>query len=229
MKQGEEDATKIIAEHNIKLVLYEVTNRFKFVEYDQRDLVSIGNVGLMKAITTFDTSKKVAFSTYVIKCIDNEILIFLKKLQKDQRVDSLDRVISNDTDGNVMLKDTISDEKDIGENYEKEVVYKIIRDVVKELPNRERKIIMFYFGVNSDNIYTQKDMGDMLSLSQAHVSGLIPKIVDKIGKELNQKGIVELKSNKKIKVEDKCNSMPEKLNKEQKNKQMTKIYKKSLF
>ena len=107
-KANDKTAIKTIVEHNIRLVLYEVTNRFKSVEYDRKDLVSVGNVGLMKAILTFDRSRNVEFATYAIRCIDNEILIFLRDVAKNQNVDSLERAIKQDKEGNELkIEDTI--------------------------------------------------------------------------------------------------------------------------
>ena len=102
-KANDKTAIKTIVEHNIRLVLYEVTNRFKSVEYDRKDLVSVGNVGLMKAILTFDRSRNVEFVTYAIRCIDNEILIFLRDVAKNQNVDSLERAIKQDKEGNEFI------------------------------------------------------------------------------------------------------------------------------
>lgn len=192
VEQGDEEAKKIIAEHNIRLVLYEVTTRFKYVEYDKKDLVSIGNVGLMKAITTFDKSKKVEFSTYAIKCIDNEILLFLRKLKKDQKVDSLEKIITYDEEGKkVKIEDTISDETDIAEDYEKNIIYKIIREIVEELPDRDKEIIRLYFGFYNNEIHTQKEIADMMSISQSNISKSITKIVKKIGIQLKNLGVTE--------------------------------------
>ena len=196
VKQGDENAIKMIIEHNIRLVLYEVNNRFKSVEYDKKDLVSIGNVGLMKAVTTFDKSKKVEFATYATRCIDNEILMFLRKLKKDQKVDSFDKTITHDKEGKELkIEDTISDETDIVEDYEKNITYKIIREIVKELPDRDREIIMLHFGFYN----TQKEIADMMSISQSYVSRLITKIVKKIGIQLQNCGVIETtrRTNKK--------------------------------
>lgn len=194
IKQGDKQAREKLVEHNIRLVLYEVTSRFKSVEYDKKDLVSIGNIGLMKAVTTFDTSKKVEFATYATRCIDNEILMFLRKLKKDQNVDSLDRTINYDKDGNELkVEDTISDETDIVEEYTDNETYQIIRQIVKDLPNRDREIIMLYFGFYNDKIHTQKEIADMMSISQSYVSRLIIKIVKRLGHQLQQKGVIELR------------------------------------
>ena len=200
VKQGDENAIKMIIEHNIRLVLYEVNNRFKSVEYDKKDLVSIGNVGLMKAVTTFDKSKKVEFTTYATRCIDNEILMFLRKLKKDQKVDSFDKTITHDKEGKELkIEDTISDETDIVEDYEKNITYKIIREIVKELPDRDREIIMLHFGFYNNEVHTQKEIADMMSISQSYVSRLITKIVKKIGIQLQNCGVIETtrRTNKK--------------------------------
>ena len=194
IKQGDELAREKLVEHNIRLVLYEVTGRFKSVEYDKKDLVSIGNVGLMKAITTFDTFKKVEFATYATRCIDNEILMFLRKLKKDQNVDSLDRTINHDKDGNELkIEDTIIDETDIVEEYTDNETHQIIRQIVKDLPDRDREIIMLHFGFYNDKTHTQKEIADMMSISKSYVSRLITKIVKKLGQQLQQKGVIELR------------------------------------
>ena len=192
VKLGDEEAIKMVAEHNIRLVLYQVNNRFKSVEYDKKDLVSTGNVGLIKAVTTFDKSKKVEFSTYAIRCIDNEILMFLRKLKKDQKADSLDKIITYDKEGNeVKIEDTISDETDIAENYEKIITYKIIREIVEELPDQEKEIIKLYFGFYNNEIHTQKEIADIMSISQSNVSKLVTKIVKKIAIQLKNRGVIE--------------------------------------
>lgn len=194
IKQGDELAREKFVEHNIRLVLYEVTGRFKSVEYDKKDLVSIGNVGLMKAITTFDTSKKVEFATYATRCIDNEILMFLRKLKKDQNVDSLDRTINHDKDGNELkIEDIIIDETDIVEEYTDNETHQILRQIVKDLPDRDREIIMLHFGFYNDKTHTQKEIADMMSISRSYVSRLITKIVKKLGQQLQQKGVIELR------------------------------------
>lgn len=178
IKQGDEKARKKLIEHNIRLVLYEVNHRFKSVEYDKNDLVSIGNIGLMKAITTFDASKKVEFSTYATRCIDNEILMFLRKLKKNQNVDSLDRIIRHDKDGNEKkLEDIISDDIDITESYTDNETYQIIRQIVKDLPERDRQIIMLYFGFYNGKTHTQKEIAKELGISRSYVPRLIKKLL----------------------------------------------------
>ena len=194
IKQGDECAKEKLAKHNIRLVLFEVLGRFKTVECDKKDLVSIGNVGLMKAITTFDISKKTKFSVYAVKCIDNEILMFLRKLKKERNVDSLDETIGYDKNGNELkIKDIISDKTDIVKDYTNNETYQAIRQLVNDLPNRDKKIIMLHFGFYSDKTYTKTEIANMLSLSRPYVSSLVKKIVKKLGKQLQEKGFIELR------------------------------------
>ena len=194
IKQGDECAKEKLAKHNIRLVLFEVLGRFKTVECDKKDLVSIGNVGLMKAITTFDISKKTKFSVYAVKCIDNEILMFLRKLKKERNVDSLDETIGYDKNGNELkIKDIISDKTDIVKDYTNNETYQAIRQLVNDLPNRDKKIIMLHFGFYSDKTYTQTEIANMLSLSRPYVSRLVKKIVKKLGQQLQEKGFIELR------------------------------------
>lgn len=213
IKQGDEKAREKLVEHNIRLVLSEVIRRFSTVEYDKKDLVSIGNVGLMKAITTFDTSKKVEFATYAIRCIDNEIFMFLRKIKKYANDDSLDRTINHDKNGNELkIEDTLINDTDIVEEYADNETHRIIREVVKDLPDRDRKIIMLHFGFYNDETHTQKEIADMLSISQSYVSRLITKIVKRVGKILEEKGLIELRQKEKTKSKTKS--------KEEKGKKM---------
>ena len=206
VKQGDEEAKKIIAEHNIRLVLYEVTTRFKYVEYDKKDLVSIGNIGLIKAITTFDKSRKVEFSAYTARCIDNEILMFLRKIKKDQNVDSLNKQIKHDKEGRELkIEDIISDTSNIIEDYEKKITYKSIQEIIKKLPNRDKEIIILRFGFYNNEVHTQEEIANMMSISRSYVSRLIAKIVKRIGQELKKNGIIELRSPKNIPIRDNNN------------------------
>lgn len=206
IKQGDEQAKTKLVEHNIRLVVYQVTKRFSTVEYDKKELVAIGNIGLIKAISTFDTSKKIEFTTYATRCIDNEILMFLRTLKKHSNVDSFDRIINRDKEGNELrIEDILRDDTDIVEEYTDNETYKIIRQIVNELPDRDRKIIMYYFGFCNNKLYNQQEISDILSISQSYTSKLITKIVNRIGKQLEQEGLIELrkKTNKKNRTKPK--------------------------
>ncbi len=195
-KNGSKDARNKIITHSIKLVLYEVTSKFSNVDYDKKELVSIGNLGLVKAVDTYDLSKKYEFSTYAIRCIDNEIIMFLRELKKNNSIDSLDRVVFSDKHGNELkLKDQISDDRDLVEENETVETHEIIREIVMNLPNRDKEIIMLYFGFYNDKIYKQEEIANKLHISQSQISRLIRKIVKQIGKILESKCVVELNSN----------------------------------
>lgn len=169
--EGSMEARDKLITHNIRLVIYEVANKFKSVDYDKKDLVSIGNIGLLKAINTYDLKKGIEFATYATKCIDNEILMFLRKLKKDKNVDSLDRVIFQDKDGSELkLGDMVSDDNEQLETY------RILREIVKQLPERDKEIIMLYFGFYNGKKYTQKEIANKFNISQSYISRLTTKI-----------------------------------------------------
>jgi len=192
IKQGDIQAKNKLTEHSIVLVVFEVIGRFKNVQYDKKDLVSIGILGLMKAITTFDISKEVDFSTYAKKCIDNEILMFLRKLKRYNRVCSLNTVI-NDSENSeeLTIGDTLSNDVDIFEEYTKTELRLTVRKIVEDLPPRDREIVKLYFGFYNDRTYNQIQIAEMLSISQPYVARLIKKLTKQIGKKLEQKEVVE--------------------------------------
>lgn len=192
VSQGDTDARKKLIEHNIRLVIFEVNGRFKTLEYDKSELVSIGILGLVKAVDTYDASKKIEFSTYAARCIDNEILMFIRRLKKEKCVDSLDRPISGEEeDKAIKLEDVIKSDEDIQTSYEGKEIYAQIRKIVYSLPEREREIIMLSFGFYDGRVYKQKEIADKLNISRSYASRLIAKIVKKIKKQLEEVGIVE--------------------------------------
>ena len=192
MSQGDLNARQTLIEHNIRLVIHQVQGRFNALDYDKRELVSIGILGLVKAIDTYNLSKKVEFSSYAIRCIDNEILMFIRKINKEKVVDSLDKPINGDDSGKeIKLEDTISSNVDIETSFEDKEVYTIIRKIVYSLPEREREIIMLYFGFYNDRVYKQKEIAEKLNISRSYVSRLIDGIVNDIRLKLEELGIVE--------------------------------------
>lgn len=201
INDGDKQALEMLSKHNVRLVLSEVTRKFKLIEYDKKELVAIGNVGLVNAIKTFDKSKNIEFSTYAVRCIDNQILMFLRKIKKHNNVDSLDKIISYNKDGEELkLKDTIYDKVNFTEEYEKEEIYQIIQEIVKELPYIEKRIITLRFGFDNNKIHTQREIADIISISQAQVSRLIEKITKKIELKLKENGIEEHKIKKRSRV-----------------------------
>lgn len=212
VKQGDEQAREIIILHNIRLVLNEINKRFNAVEQDKKDLFQIGCVGLIKAVEGFDISKKINFSTYAIYCIDNEILMFLRKAKKNELVGSFDAVISYNQKGEELkIEDILSDDTDIVEEYNNNETFYIIRELIKDLPERDREIVMLYFGFYNDKTYTQREIANMFSISQVSVSKVITKVVKQIRNQLEEKGIIELKTKSTVNSKINCKTI-QKLN-----------------
>lgn len=199
LKQGDEVASNIIFLHNMKLVLKQVYNRFQSVNYDKDDLISIGNIGLLNAIKTFDISKEVSFSNYAIKCIDNEILKSIRSINKNNQEISLDKTVKYNRDGNELkIGDTIPDKTDIFEDYTSTELYSAINEIVNNLPERDKEIIKLYFGFYDNKVYKQKEIADMMSLSKSYITKIIQDNVKKIGKILNSNGFIELGKQKEM-------------------------------
>lgn len=196
MNNGSIEARDKIITHNIRLVIYQVTTKFKDVDYEKKDLVSVGNIGLIKAVNTFDISKNFTFATYATKCINNEIILFLKKLKTNQNIDSLDKIIVNQDGNDLRLEDFIADDENFTEIYENKENYKIIRDFVNNLPYYDRQIIMMYFGFYNNKLYKQHEIADKLNISQSYVSRLIKKIIKDLGKKLKKCGVIEITDEK---------------------------------
>lgn len=205
---GDESAKDIIS-HNIRLVIYQA-KKFINTDYDMEDLVSIGIMGLIKSIDTFDLSKNIKFITYASRCINNEILMFLRKNKKHLSVKSLEAPITTDYDGNELkIEDVLKDDNlDFVSDYENTETSAIIRRIVEELPNREKEIIMLHFGFYDDKIYTQKQIAEKLNISQSYISRLISKIVKSIGKKLLDEDVIDVVGKRENKEEKK---MPKKL------------------
>lgn len=209
---GSKEARDKLIIHNIRLVLHEVTNRFRNIDYDKKDLVSIGSIGLVKAVNTYDITKEVKFATYAVRCIDNEILMFLRKVKHDKNIDSIDKVLFYGKDGSELkLEDILSDDSDLVIDHENSETYKIIRQLINQLPDRDKEIIMLHFWFYNDRIYTQKEIADKFHISRSYVSRVITKIVNKLGKQLESVRVTELNIKPKVKLKEKTNRKMKKL------------------
>ncbi len=197
-KCGNLKAREQVIIHNIRLVLHQVNKKFANTPYDKKELVSIGIVGLIKGVDTFDTDKNFEFATYAIRCIDNEILMFLRKGKKSAFDQSINTPIGIDNDGNEKrIEDILEDEaSDFALEYENQITYNEVREIVYSLPDRDREIVLLHFGFVDDHIYTQKEIADKLKISQSYVSRLIGKIVAKIGIQLQKSGVMETAGNR---------------------------------
>lgn len=210
INEGDDKAKEKLIKHNIRLVIHEVIGRFKNVEYELKDLVSIGNIGLIKAIDTFDINKNLSFSTWAVPCIDGEILNFFKKIRKDIPTDSIENPFYKGKQGEeIKVEDTLIDDTNIAEEYNNKELIVNLREIIKDLPERNREIIMLYFGFYNDKRYGQEEIAEKMSISQAQVSRVVKKIVKEIGKELEERGLIELSENPKPKNKSK-NSKEEK-------------------
>ena len=190
IRKGSIEAREKLAINNIGLVKFLVYKRFYNTKYDKEDLISIGIIGLINAIDTFDISKGFEFSTYVSRCITNEILMFIRKNEKNSNNCSLDEV-------ELILKN----DNDITYNYEQNEIYRIINTLVDKLDGKDKIIIKLYFGFDN-NSYTQEEIATKLKVSQAYVSRLLNKALRYLKYQLEKLEIIETNSfvnKKKIK------------------------------
>ena len=207
MKQGDMEAREKLINHNIGLVVYCVKTDFKNTNYNKKELVSIGCIGLIKAVDTYDISKGNEFSSYAWKCITNEINMFFRKCKSDSKVSSFDDVILFDNDGNdVKLEDVVPSKVDIERDYvEKEhskLELKLLKQSMEILDERSKKVVMLYFGFFDDKVYAQKEISNMLNISQPHVSRIMDSSLKKIKIYMQQLelgvDVEKIKDNSKI-------------------------------
>ena len=191
-RQGDKEARNKLILRNVKLVMYEVKKRFGFTGFDVEDLVSVGNIGLIKAVETFDKEKGFNFSSYATRCIDNEILMYLNK-SKSEKVDtSLDKpVVGGHNDDEMDIMDTIKDNTDIVNEWLAKERLQIIREAVEKLPEEGREIIKLYFGFYNNKTYTQNEISRILSISQSEVSKKIKLFLSDLNVTLYNEGVIE--------------------------------------
>ena len=187
---GTENDTKaktMLIEHNLRLVVY-IAKKFDNTGVGVEDLISIGTIGLIKAINSFDINKKIKLATYASRCIENEILMYLRRNHKTRMEVSIDEPLNVDWDGNELLLSDIlgTDEDIIYRNLEDEAEKKLLLKAVNKLSERERTIIDLRFGLNSPDgkELTQKEVADMLGISQSYISRLEKKIIKRLKKEM---------------------------------------------
>ena len=180
-------AKTMLIEHNLRLVVY-IAKKFDNTGVGVEDLISIGTIGLIKAINSFDISKKIKLATYASRCIENEILMYLRRNHKTRMEVSIDEPLNVDWDGNELLLSDIlgTDEDIIYRNLEDEAEKKLLLKAVNKLSERERTIIDLRFGLNSPDgkELTQKEVADMLGISQSYISRLEKKIIKRLKKEM---------------------------------------------
>ena len=185
--EQEQQAKATLIEHNLRLVVY-IAKKFDNTGVGVEDLISIGTIGLIKAINTFNSGKNIKLATYASRCIENEILMYLRRNSKLRMEVSIDEPLNVDWDGNELLLSDIlgTDEDIIYRDLENEVERKLLRKALGKLSRRERMIIELRFGLNhpSGQEMTQKEVADLLGISQTYISRLEKKIIGRLKKEI---------------------------------------------
>ena len=181
-------ARDALIEHNLRLVVY-IAKRFENTGVGIEELVSIGTVGLMKAISTYNADKNIKLATYASRCIENEILMFIRKNSASRRELSIDEPLSVDWDGNeLLLSDVLGSETDVvSRDMEEEEERKLVRMAVGELSPRERVIIEMRYGLGGQRELTQKEVADALGISQSYISRLEKKIMQVLKRKIQEK------------------------------------------
>jgi len=184
LEQGDEKAKQLLVEHNLRLVVY-IARRFENTSTSLEDLISIGTIGLIKAIGTYRRDKNIKLATYASRCIENEILMHLRKTANQKNEVSLDEPINMDYDGNELLLSDIlgTDEDMILRPLEDDVDLCVLRQALTELPQREREIVQLRFGLEGRQELTQKEVAQKMGISQSYISRLEKKIMLRLKKE----------------------------------------------
>lgn len=187
LPSGDESVRAMLIERNLRLVVY-IARKFENTGINIEDLVSIGTIGLIKAVNTFDPTKKIKLATYASRCIENEILMYLRRNNKIRSEVSFDEPLNVDWDGNeLLLSDVLGTESDtIYRNLEDEVDREILYDALEKLSDRERKIMQLRFGLGTGQEMTQKDVADLLGISQSYISRLEKRILKRLQREFNK-------------------------------------------
>ena len=187
LEAGDEDAKQQLIEHNLRLVVF-IARRFESTGVNLEDLISIGTIGLIKAIGTYRRDKNIKLATYASRCIENEILMHIRKISAQKTEISLDEPINMDYDGNeLLLSDVLgTDENTVTGRLEDEVDLMVLRQALRELPPREREIMVMRYGLEGRQELTQKEVAGVLGISQSYISRLEKRIMLRLRKEIRK-------------------------------------------
>ena len=189
IENNDEEAKSMLIEHNLRLVVY-IAKKFDNTGVGVEDLISIGTIGLIKGINTFKPDKNIKLATYASRCIENEILMYLRKNNKTKLEVSIDEPLNVDWDGNELLLSDIlgTDEDVISKGIESEVEKKLLYKAIEKLNHREKVIVEMRYGLNNKDgeEMTQKEVADSLGISQSYISRLEKKIINRLKKEINK-------------------------------------------
>ncbi|WP_348029897.1 RNA polymerase sporulation sigma factor SigE [Eubacterium sp. CAG:156] len=187
INENDESARRMLIEHNLRLVVY-IAKKFDNTGVGVEDLISIGTIGLIKGINTFKTDKNIKLATYASRCIENEILMYLRRNNKTKLEVSIDEPLNVDWDGNELLLSDIlgTDEDVISRGLENEVEKSLLKKAIEKLNKREKAIVEMRFGLNNKEgeEMTQKEVADFLGISQSYISRLEKKIMNRLKKEI---------------------------------------------
>ncbi|MED3784421.1 RNA polymerase sporulation sigma factor SigE [Geobacillus stearothermophilus] len=184
---GDETARSLLIERNLRLVVY-IARKFENTGIHIEDLISIGTIGLIKAVNTFNPEKKIKLATYASRCIENEILMYLRRNNKVRAEVSFDEPLNIDWDGNeLLLSDVLGTEDDvITKDLEADVDRRLLLNALHQLSDREKQIMELRFGLSGGEEKTQKDVADLLGISQSYISRLEKRIIKRLRKEFNK-------------------------------------------
>ena len=185
LEQGDETAKQLLIEHNLRLVVY-IARRFENTGINLEDMISIGTIGLIKAIGTYKGDKKIKLATYASRCIENEILMHIRKISNQKTEVSLDEPINMDYDGNeLLLSDVLGTDEDlIFKSLEDDVDLYLLRQALSQLPEREKEIVEMRFGLSGRKELTQKEVACQMGISQSYISRLEKRIMMRLRKEM---------------------------------------------
>ncbi len=185
LARGDERAKQTLIEHNLRLVVY-IARRYESTGINLEDLISIGTIGLIKAVGTFRPEKNIKLATYASRCIENEILMYLRKIASHKGDVSLDEPINTDWDGNeLLLGDVLGTDPDaVSRPMEDDVELGLLRQALGRLPEKERTIVTLRYGIGGGGERTQKEVADMLGISQSYISRLEKRIILRLRREL---------------------------------------------
>lgn len=188
LEQGDQEARARLIEHNLRLVVY-IAKRFENTGVNLEDLISIGTIGLIKAVNTFKAGKNIKLATYASRCIENEILMYLRKISAQRTEVSFDEPLNTDWDGNELLLSDIlgTDEDEVSRPLEDDADRQMLMEAIGTLSAREQSIILLRFGLPGGKEYTQKEVADMMGISQSYISRLEKRIIQRLRREMLRK------------------------------------------
>ena len=185
LEQGDEKARQRLIEHNLRLVVY-IARRFENTGVNLEDLISIGTIGLIKAVNTFQSGKNIKLATYASRCIENEILMHLRKIGSQRTEVSFDEPLNTDWDGNELLLSDIlgTDDDEVSRPMEDDADKQMLMESIATLSPREQDIILLRFGLPGGREYTQKEVADRMGISQSYISRLEKRIIERLRREM---------------------------------------------